>query len=285
MLVVYEAIKRRRKTRVQFGQQHRENTVCRHLPDDYARIGKRQYLEQLVGDALARQAFERLARGNDRGMTNRVEFAAPEARRKAIEAQDAQIILGNARRGVADKSDAPGGKVGKAVEPVVDRAAVGIGVKRVDREVAPRRIVAPVARKSDRCAASVGLDIVAQRRDFMMVAARDRGDRAMRDPRRDDLDVRRLQPLRHLLRQQGRRKVDVGDRQTEQRVAHRAADDLDRAAIGRQRYDDPAQPRPRAPFGIRQPRHRCQPAGIRRARLMMMPAVTPQIRRPCQSMS
>jgi hypothetical protein len=162
LLVAHQAIERRRMAWIEFGQQHRKNAVCGHLPDDRARIGKRQDLEQFVGDAFTRQAFERLARGDDRGMADRVKLAAPETRRKAIEAQDAQIILGNARRGVADKGDTPRGEVGKAVEPVVDRAAVGIGVKRVDREVAPRRVVAPVAGEGDRRAASVGLDIVAQ---------------------------------------------------------------------------------------------------------------------------
>ena len=255
------------------------------MPDNRARIGQRQDLEQFVGDPLARQAFERLARGDHGGVANRVEFAAPEARREAIEAQDTQMILGDARRGVADEGDAPRFQIGKAAEPVIDRAGIGIGVERVDREVAPRGVVAPVIGEGDGRAASVGFDIAAQCRDFMMVAAGDRGDSAVRDARWDDLDIGRFESPRHLLRQQRGCEVDVGDGQAEERIAHRAADDLHRAAIGRQRGDDAPQSGPPQPLGGGQRRHRCHPAGIRRARLMMIPAVTPQIRRPCQSMS
>ncbi len=118
-----------------------------------------------------------------------------------------------------------------------------------------------------------------------MIAARDRGDGAVRDARRDHLDIGRFQPPCHLLRQERGRQIDVGHGQTQQSVANSATHDLHGAAIAVQRSNDPAQTGAVAPFGGRQRRHRCHPAGRRRARLTMIPAVTPQIRRPCQSMS
>ncbi len=72
-----------------------------------------------------------------------------EARREAVEAQDAQMILRDARRGVADEGDAARIEIGETIEPVVDRPCLRIGVERVDREVAPRSIVAPVVGESD----------------------------------------------------------------------------------------------------------------------------------------
>jgi hypothetical protein len=256
-----------------------------HLANNRTRIRQRQNLHQLVGDAFARQAFERLARGHHRGVAGRIKIAAPEARRKAIVAQDAQMILGDPRCGIANKAHAAAVQIGNTAEIVIDCPGFGIGIERIDREIAPRRIVVPLAGESDHRAAAVGFDIVAQRRDLVMIAARDRSHGAMRNASRNHLYIRRLQPPRHLVRQQWRRQVDVGHRQRQQRVAHRAADDLHRPAIAAERRDDAAQPRPPPPFGIGQHAHRCQPAGIRRARLMMIPAVTPQIRRPCQSIS
>src|SRR3990167_11414613 len=99
-------------------------------------------------------------------MADGIKLAASETRRKAIETKDAQMILGNARCGIADKGDASRLQVGKTAKPVVDRAGVEIGVQRVDREIAPRRIVAPVVGERDRGPAPVGFDVTAQRRDL-----------------------------------------------------------------------------------------------------------------------
>src|SRR3546814_10427423 len=70
-----------------------------------------------IGDPLTRQTFERLPRGHHRGVADGVEVAAPEPCREAIEAQDAQMILGDARRGVANERDAPRVEVGQPAEP------------------------------------------------------------------------------------------------------------------------------------------------------------------------
>src|SRR3546814_2862833 len=77
------------------------------------------------------------------------------------------MILGDARRGVADKGHPPRVEVGEPAEPVVDRPGIGIGVERIDREIAARGIVAPVVGEGDRRAAAVGFDIAAQRRNLV----------------------------------------------------------------------------------------------------------------------
>src|SRR3546814_3737922 len=107
--------------------------------------------------------------------------AVPKARRKAIEAQDTQMTFGDPRRRISEETHAPRLQIGEAAEPVVDRPRREIGVERVDREIAPRRIVAPVVGKGDRRAAPVGGDVAAQGRDLVPVAAGDRGDGAVRD--------------------------------------------------------------------------------------------------------
>src|SRR3546814_8987491 len=105
------------------------------------------------------------------------------------------MILGDARRGVADKGHPPRVEVGEPAEPVVDRPGIGIGVERIDREIAARGIVAPVVGEGDRRAAAVGFDIAAQRRNLVMIAAGDRGDGAMRDARRSEEHTSELQSL------------------------------------------------------------------------------------------
>ena len=80
---------------------------------------------------------------------------------KAEEAQDAQIILGDAGRGIADEAHAARVQIGKAADIVVHRA-VARHRQRVDGEVAPLRVVLPVAAERDLGLAAEGLDILAQ---------------------------------------------------------------------------------------------------------------------------
>ena len=63
---------------------------------------------------------------------------------EAEEAQDAQIVLGDARAGIADEAHAARFEIGKPADVVVHRA-VGIDRQRVDGEVAPLRVALPVA--------------------------------------------------------------------------------------------------------------------------------------------
>ena len=87
--------------------------------------GSRQaeQLEQLVGDPLARQRHQVVgARGA--GVERRgVGLARPEAGVEAEEAQDPQMILGDALQRIADEADVALLEVGEAAEIVEDLAA------------------------------------------------------------------------------------------------------------------------------------------------------------------
>ena len=63
----------------------------------------------------------------------------------AEEAQDAQVVLGDAPRRVADEAHAAGAEVGQAAERV-DHLAVRAGVERVHGEVAAGGVLGDVAR-------------------------------------------------------------------------------------------------------------------------------------------
>ncbi|MEJ0041188.1 MAG: hypothetical protein WDM81_02670 [Rhizomicrobium sp.] len=70
-----------------------------------------------------------------------------------------------------------------------------------------------------------GRDVAAQCRHLEGLAVRDRRHRAVLDPGRHRAEAGFLQPRRHIVGQERRRDVDIGDRLSEQRVAHRAADE------------------------------------------------------------
>ena len=192
------------------------------------------------------------------------------------------MVLGDALRGIADEAQPLRRQIAEPAEIVVDRAGLGVGIERVDREVAPRRVLAPVERKGDGRAAAVGRDVAAQRGHLEPAALGDGGDGAMVDAGRHRLQTRRLQPRDHLFGQQRGGQVDVLHRAAEQAVAHRAADDARTCLAIAQRGDHGPQRGIAAPVGFGQ-RH-CYHISLR-DRLAMIPAVTPQMRRPCQSMS
>ena len=84
---------------------------------------------------------------------------------EAEEAQDAQIVLGNAHSGIADETHTPCFEVGKAADIIVDRA-VGCGGESVHREIAALGIRLPVAPETDIRLTAESLHINAQRGDL-----------------------------------------------------------------------------------------------------------------------
>src|SRR3546814_9894239 len=64
-------------------------------------------------------------------------------------AQDAQMILRDAGAGVADEADAMRAKVGDAAEEVRDGVGQRVGIERVDGEIAPGGVFAPVVGRSE----------------------------------------------------------------------------------------------------------------------------------------
>ena len=143
---------------------------------------------------------------------------------KAEQPQHAQIIFRDARPRIAhephlarDKVFHPGG--------VIENLAAGRGIKRIDGEVAPRRILGPVVGEHHAGMAAIGLDIPAQRGDLEGMGAGNGGDGAVIHAGLDHLDVLGNQPGQHLAGRHGHGNVDVRNRRPQQRIAHRATDE------------------------------------------------------------
>ncbi len=141
----------------------------------------------------------------------------------AEEAQDAQIILGDALAGVADEAHAPSFDIGEPADMVVHDAA-GIDRQSVDGEVAPLRIAHPVAAERHLGLAAEGLGILAQGRDLERVRFDDQRDRAVVDAGRHAFDAGCLGAANDLVGQRRGRDVDVAEGNLQQRIAHGAAD-------------------------------------------------------------
>ena len=93
---------------VQFARQHFcQDSRSRHRSQYGCGILRFQQAQHLLGDALSRQNGKpRLLRAScAQGLSIDLTFAVPGV--KAEQAQDAQIILADARGGVADEAHAP----------------------------------------------------------------------------------------------------------------------------------------------------------------------------------
>ena len=77
-----------------------------HHRDGRRRVGQAEQLQQLVGDALARQGHQIVGARGAGVERRRVGLAGAEARVEAEEAQDPQMVLGDALQRVADEADA-----------------------------------------------------------------------------------------------------------------------------------------------------------------------------------
>ena len=117
-------------------------------------------------------------------------------------------------------------EIGEAAEIIEDLAGRRIGVERVDREIAPRGILAPVVGEGDGGVAAVGRDVAAQRRDL---DRRRRSSTAVTVPCARPVGTAliraRLEPRDHLLGASGVARSTSATSMPEQRVAHRAADE------------------------------------------------------------
>ena len=139
----------------------------------------------------------------------------------------------------------------KVVEPaeiVENLAGQRIRRQRVDSEIAPRRVLLPVVGEGDRRPPPVGRHVASQARDFDDLAVADRGQSAMVDPGRDDLDFRLFQPLDDFLGADPRGEIDVAHREAQQLVADRSADIAGQPLVGAERIQQPAHALALAPF-------------------------------------
>ena len=137
------------------------------------------------------------------------------------------MVFADALARVSDEAHAFGAQVGKPVKPVEDFAGQGIGVERVNGEIAPRRVFAPVAGKGDLGMAAVGRDVAAERGDLDMPAVQHRGDRAVGKARGNAAYPGFVQPGDHIGRGQGGCRIDIVDGLVQQAVAHRTSNPAD----------------------------------------------------------
>jgi hypothetical protein len=262
------------------GQDGNEDAPLYHQCHDIDRARRDEQPQQFVGDTFARQRHQVVGALGAGLQPDRIGDVA-EPRDEAEEAQDAQVIFGDARIGIADETNMPGGEVGDAAEIVVDFPRRGVGIERVDREITPRRVLAPVVGERHGRAAPVGRHVAPERRHLIDFVAGHRGDGAVLDPGRYRLDARSSEQRRHAVGGVRRREVDVRGLDPEQRVAHRAPDDPRLA--GAERRDQPGESVTVAPVGMRQDRQAAHRS--RRDRLTSIAAVAPQIRRSPQRIS
>ena len=211
---------------------------------------RQQQLEQLHPHPLARQLGEPRARGDAGGKPRGVGQPVAIGGVEAEEAQDAQIILGDALCRVADEAHAARFEVGEAADIVV-HDAVGAGRERIHGEVAPLGVRPPVAAEAHIGVAAEGLDVLAQRRHLERPAVDHHGDGAVLDAGRHRLEARRGRAPDHLVGHRGGGDVELADRLAEQRIAHRAADHARLFAVAVEHVEQPRQralPQPRGVF-------------------------------------
>ena len=104
------------------GQDRGEHAVLAHHPKRAHRVRAAEQPHQLAPHALGRQGRQFRDRRAAGGARRRVAVAAAEPRLEAVVAQDAQHILGDPRRRVADKAHPARRQIGSPADRVEERA-------------------------------------------------------------------------------------------------------------------------------------------------------------------
>ena len=191
------------------------------------RVAAGQQLQHLVEQARGRHVFDQLGHPGDRLARRLVDLEA-ELGGEAHRAQHAHRILAVARLGIADHAQPLAADVLHAVVIVDDLARGRVVVERVDREVAPRRILVLFAEQvvGQHAAVLVGLAVRvverAEGRDLDRLLPEHHVHEAEAAADDDGAAEMRLD----LLRRGIGGDVEVLRRDAEQQVAHRAADEV-----------------------------------------------------------
>ena len=191
------------------------------------------------------------------------------------------MILGDSGQRVANEPYVPMLQVRQAAEVIEDFAAYWIGKKRVDGEVAPRRIFTPVLREGHRGTTPVSGNVAAQRRNLHDMATADRSDCAVIDPGWHCLDFCLPEPAQDRLRVEPRSEVHVGVRDAEQLVANGPADEACQALFGTQHGQQLAHAELLLPFCDVELQLHCS----LRDKFTIIAAVAPQILRSLHMIS
>ncbi len=150
------------------------------------------------------------------------------------------MILGNPRRRVADEANIAAFQIGEPADHIED-LAIRRGIERVDRKIAPFGIGLPIIAEGHEGTAAVRFNISPQGRDFEGFSVDDERHRPMRDARWHRLDTSGSSPFDDSLGEQRRGNIDIGNRKSQQAVAHCSANDTPLAAIGVQQRQHPLQ--------------------------------------------
>ena len=202
------------------------------------RIGEREQVLQFRAHAFAAQPLQR--RGQRLAGCTRLGIPlVAEPCGEAEIPQDAQMVFADSGCRIADEAHAACGEIVEAAEIIVHHQRQRMRIKRVDCEIPPRRIVAPLLTEGDRGVAPVGLDIAPQRGDLDIAVVEHGCHRAMVDPRGDRANACRLAPVDHGRGQVAGRRIDIVRREPEQRIAHAAAHPAD--VVGTERIDQPGE--------------------------------------------
>ena len=198
----------------------------------------------------------------------RVGGAAPVLGLEAKEAEDTQVIFGDAVGGTADEPDALTLHIGVAAKRIVD-GAVAIGIERVHREVAPPGIRLPIVGKGDLGLSPESLDVDPERRHLEGPTVGNNGDRPMVDAGRMHAQAGAFGGGCDVGRRERRREIDVGHGDAEDGVAHRTAGDARRARLVQdvEHATERGLPQPAAPEAGRRPapRHGTPPSPYMRS--------------------
>jgi hypothetical protein len=111
----------------------------------------------------------------------------------------------------------------------------------VDGEVAPLGVGGDVAPERHLGPASVGLDVLAQRRRLDRALVDDERHGAVRDAGQRDLEPRRPRAANHFVGRRGGREVEIERRLAEREVAHCAADEARLLAVAVEGFERPRQ--------------------------------------------
>ncbi len=283
MLCGAQASRARKLRGAGLGQDHAEHAARPHPFQRRVRIGQREQRQQLGCNAFAAEAFQGMSQFGAGLFGLGIQFRS-EPRLKAVIAQDPQVILGDPCACRADEAHPACGEISEATEEIGNLQRLRMGIERVDGEIAPCGILAPVAGKDDGRAPPIGGDIAAQSGDLDRPILENRGNGAVVDP----VGTVRMPAARQ------RSITASGVSRVAQSTSRTGCPSrLSRTAPPTQRMFSAPAPQSAWParrgVSIRlRPDHAASfslSTAMRRARLAMIAAVTPQIRKPCQSSS
>jgi hypothetical protein len=232
-------------------QNRSENPRFAHHRQRRHRVRCDDQLHELGAHPLARQDAKSAAADNGGMQAGRIGSAVAVYGMKAEEAQDAQVVLGDARGRIADEAHAARRKVGESPDIVVHCAVVG-DRQCVEGEVASLGVRPPVAPEAHLGSAPERLDVLPQRRHLERMAVDHYRDGAVSDAGGHRLEPCRFGAADHLGRQRRGGDVDLARMLAEKRVAHGPADRARLLAIAVEHGEEARQRPAREPGRLRE---------------------------------